>query len=116
VLTVELRAITAIVVKFLSDKHKLYAWALTLALITLYYNIIEGLVSASFSNSQSSCLSPTRVGLQAYTGISGLDSIGACIIGVICYRERKEAFTKARNASFACACRGKCTSRDLYKD
>ena len=43
-----------------------------------------------------------------FTGIGGLDSAGAFIIGAICFREGKEAFEKARARSFACACGGKC--------
>jgi divalent metal cation (Fe/Co/Zn/Cd) transporter len=42
------------------------------------------------------------------TGIGGLDSIGAFVIGGLCYREGKEAFEKARAGSFACACGGSC--------
>lgn len=44
----------------------------------------------------------------ALTGIGGLDSIGALVIGVICFREGKEAFEKARTGNFACACGGSC--------
>lgn len=42
------------------------------------------------------------------TGIGGLDSAGAIIIGGLCYREGKEAFEKAGAGSFACACGGNC--------
>lgn len=42
------------------------------------------------------------------TGIGGLDSVGALVIGGLCYREGKEAFEKARGGSFACACGGSC--------
>jgi len=44
------------------------------------------------------------------TGIGGLDSIGALLIGGLCFREGKEAFEKARAGSFACACGGSCKS------
>jgi divalent metal cation (Fe/Co/Zn/Cd) transporter len=43
-----------------------------------------------------------------FTGIGGLDSIGALVIGVLCFREGKEAFEKARAGSFACNCGGSC--------
>jgi divalent metal cation (Fe/Co/Zn/Cd) transporter len=43
-----------------------------------------------------------------FTGIGGLDSIGALVIGVLCFREGKEAFEKARAGSFACNCGGGC--------
>jgi divalent metal cation (Fe/Co/Zn/Cd) transporter len=42
------------------------------------------------------------------TGIGGLDSLGALVIGGLCYREGKEAFGKARSGSAACACGGSC--------
>jgi divalent metal cation (Fe/Co/Zn/Cd) transporter len=42
------------------------------------------------------------------TGIGGLDSAGALVIGGLCYREGKEALEKAKAASFACACGGSC--------
>ncbi len=42
------------------------------------------------------------------TGIGGLDSLGALVIGGLCWREGKEAFEKAKAGSFACACGGAC--------
>jgi divalent metal cation (Fe/Co/Zn/Cd) transporter len=42
------------------------------------------------------------------TGIGGLDSIGALVIGGLCYREGKEALEKAKTGSFACTCGGSC--------
>ncbi|HEY6011328.1 MAG TPA: cation transporter [Nitrospirota bacterium] len=44
----------------------------------------------------------------ALTGIGGLDSIGALIIGGLCYREGKEAMEKAKTGTFACTCGGSC--------
>ncbi|HUI45187.1 MAG TPA: cation transporter [Nitrospirota bacterium] len=49
------------------------------------------------------------------TGIGGLDSIGAFVIGGLCYREGKEAFAKARVGSFACGCEGGCSSHERKK-
>ena len=42
------------------------------------------------------------------TGIGGLDSVGALVIGGLCFREGKEAFEKAKAGSFACTCGGSC--------
>lgn len=42
------------------------------------------------------------------TGIGGLDSVGALVIGGLCYREGKEAFEKARAGNFACTCKESC--------
>lgn len=42
------------------------------------------------------------------TGIGGLDSVGALIIGGLCFQEGREAFGKAKAGSFACACGGRC--------
>jgi divalent metal cation (Fe/Co/Zn/Cd) transporter len=43
-----------------------------------------------------------------FTDIGGLDSVGALIIGGLCYREGKESFEKAKTGSFACSCGGSC--------
>jgi divalent metal cation (Fe/Co/Zn/Cd) transporter len=42
------------------------------------------------------------------THIGGIDSIGTFVIAVLCYREGKEAFGKAKAKSFACTCGGTC--------
>ena len=42
------------------------------------------------------------------TGIGGLDSVGALVIGGLCYREGKEALEKAKSGVFACTCGGSC--------
>jgi divalent metal cation (Fe/Co/Zn/Cd) transporter len=42
------------------------------------------------------------------TNVGGLDSIGALVIGGLCFREGKEAFEKARAGNFSCACEGSC--------
>ncbi len=236
VLTAEAGSIMAIALKFISDKRKLYAWASTLALITIFYNIAEGLVSVLFGLEDESmslfgfgldsfvevvsgigiwhmvrrirqegtenpdsfekralritgtaffvltagliltsvvdlyrghkpentfwgivistisilsmvllirakvkvgqelnssailadaacsraCLQLSIVLLIAsagykITGIGGLDSIGAFIIGVLCYREGKEAFAKTRSGSFACTCGGECADQGREK-
>ncbi len=46
------------------------------------------------------------------TGLGGIDSAGALIIGGLCFREGREAFEKARVKSFACACNGSCNRED----
>jgi divalent metal cation (Fe/Co/Zn/Cd) transporter len=42
------------------------------------------------------------------TGLGGLDSIGALVIGGLCFREGKEAFEKAKLGNFLCTCGGSC--------
>jgi len=42
------------------------------------------------------------------TGIGGLDSIGAIVIGGLCYREGREAFEKANRGRLLCTCVGAC--------
>lgn len=42
------------------------------------------------------------------TGIGGIDSVGALLIGGLCFREGREAFEKMRGSPFACACGGNC--------
>ncbi len=49
------------------------------------------------------------------TGIGGLDSIGALVIGGLCYREGKESFEKARAGSFRCACGGSCREETAHE-
>jgi len=50
------------------------------------------------------------------TNIGGLDSIGALVIGGLCFREGKEAFEKARTGSFACTCGGSCKNEGKGND
>jgi divalent metal cation (Fe/Co/Zn/Cd) transporter len=49
------------------------------------------------------------------TNIGVLDSIGALVIGGLCFREGKEAFEKARTGSFSCACGGSCKKEEPGK-
>jgi divalent metal cation (Fe/Co/Zn/Cd) transporter len=42
------------------------------------------------------------------TGLGGLDALGTMVIAALSYREGKEAFGKARERTFACACGGAC--------
>jgi len=42
------------------------------------------------------------------TDIGGLDSLGALVIGGLCFREGKEAFEKASSGLFACTCGKSC--------
>jgi len=44
------------------------------------------------------------------TGIGGLDSIGAAVIAVLCFREGREAFEKSKG-NLLCSCQGKCRSQ-----
>jgi divalent metal cation (Fe/Co/Zn/Cd) transporter len=43
-----------------------------------------------------------------FTGFGGIDSVGALIIGGLCFREGREAFEKARVGTFSCTCGGSC--------
>jgi divalent metal cation (Fe/Co/Zn/Cd) transporter len=86
------------------------------ALIRAKVKVGEGLNSPAILADAActrACLQLSVVLLAAsagyqFTGIGGLDSAGALIIGAICFREGKEAVEKARARSFACACGGKC--------
>ena len=49
------------------------------------------------------------------TNIGGLDSVGALVIGALCYREGKESFQKAKAGSFACTCGGSCAAEEREK-
>jgi len=42
------------------------------------------------------------------THIGGIDSAGVFVIAVLCFREGKEAFEKAKAKSFVCSCGGAC--------
>src|SRR5574341_1683405 len=53
---------------FAPDKHKLYAWASTLALITIFYNIAEGLVSVFFGMADES-MSLFGFGLDSFVEV-----------------------------------------------
>jgi divalent metal cation (Fe/Co/Zn/Cd) transporter len=48
----------------------------------------------------------------ALTGIGSLDSIGAIVIGGLCYREGREAFEKAKLGSLLCTCGGACEKKE----
>jgi divalent metal cation (Fe/Co/Zn/Cd) transporter len=86
------------------------------ALIRAKVRVGEGLNSPAILADAActrACLQLSAVLLAAsagyrFTGIGGLDSAGALVIGAICFREGKEAFEKARARSFACACGGAC--------
>jgi divalent metal cation (Fe/Co/Zn/Cd) transporter len=88
------------------------------ALIRAKVKVGEGLNSPAILADAActrACLQLSAVLLVAsagyrLTGIGWLDSAGALVIGVICFREGKEAFEKARARSFACACGGKCNT------
>jgi hypothetical protein len=51
------------------------------------------------------CLPRRERGVQA-NGHQGLDSIGAFVIGALCFGEGKEAFEKAWAGSYACTSDG----------
>lgn len=77
-------------------REKLYRAATALSLITIGYNIIEGVVSVWFG------LADETLALFGF----GLDSLGTLGIAGFSISEGREAFQKARG--LACCCAGKC--------
>ncbi len=87
-------------------------WALIRAKVKVGKSLNSQAILADAACSRA-CLQLSVVLLTAsagykLTGIGGLDSAGALIIGGLCYREGKEALEKARAGSFACTCGGSC--------
>ena len=103
---------------------KLYKRASLLAIITIFYNLVEGVVSVFFgvtdetlslfgfgidseailedANCTRACLYFSFTLLLAsagyeLTGIGGIDSIGAILIAVFSFREGRESFEKANS-------------------
>jgi len=76
-----------------SHKETFYRWANALALITIFYNLIEGIVSVF-------------IGYEL-TGIGMLDSLGAVGIAVLSFKEGREAFEKTKG-NFTCTCQNSC--------
>ncbi len=87
-------------------------WALIRAKVSVGTKLNSQAILADAACTRT-CLQLSVVLLAASAGykltnIGGLDSIGALVIGVLCFREGKEAFEKAKARSFACACGGSC--------
>jgi divalent metal cation (Fe/Co/Zn/Cd) transporter len=124
VLTVGL-SITAAINLYQGHKPETTFWGIVISLVSIctmwlliHYKVKVGTVldsQAILSDAACTraCLQLSIVLLFAsvgykFTGIGGFDSLGTFVIAVLCYREGKEAFEKARAGSFACACGGMC--------
>jgi hypothetical protein len=70
-------------------KLNLYKRASLLAQITIFYNLIEGLVSIYFG------VADETLSLLGF----GIDSIGAVLISVFSFHEGRESFEKSRGES-----------------
>jgi divalent metal cation (Fe/Co/Zn/Cd) transporter len=118
-------AITSIVDLSRGHKPESTFWGIVVSIVSIFsmWALIRAKVKVGKElNSQAiladaactrACLRLSVVLLAAsagyrLTGIGGLDSIGALVIGALCFREGKEAFGKARAGSFACTCDGSC--------
>ena len=91
-------------------------WALIRAKVSVGKSINSQAVLADAACSRV-CLQLSVVLLIAsagykLTGIGGLDSIGAIVIGGICYREGREAFEKAKLGSLLCTCGKACEKKE----
>jgi divalent metal cation (Fe/Co/Zn/Cd) transporter len=118
-------AITSIVDIYRGHKPESTFWGIVISIISIFsmWALIRAKVSVGKKLDSQAILADaacTRACLQLsvvlllasagyqFTGIGGLDSIGALVIGGLCFREGKEAFEKARAGSFACTCGGSC--------
>ncbi len=125
-------AITSLVDLYRGHKPESTFWGIAVSLVSIFamWALIRAKVSVGRRlNSQAiladaactrACLQLSVVLLIAsagyrLTGFGGLDSIGALVIAVLCLREGKEAFEKARAGSFACTCGGSCREAETAK-
>jgi divalent metal cation (Fe/Co/Zn/Cd) transporter len=128
VLTVGL-AITSITDLVRGHRPESTFWGIIISLVSIVsmWALIRAKVSVGTKlNSQAiladaactrTCLQLSVVLLVASAGykltnIGGLDSIGALVIGGLCFREGREAFEKAKAESFACTCGGSCKNQN----
>jgi divalent metal cation (Fe/Co/Zn/Cd) transporter len=118
-------AVTASVDLYQGHRPESTFWGITISLISILtmWLLIRAKVTVGRKlNSQAiladaactrACLQLSVVLLIAsagyrFTGLGGLDSLGALIIGGLCFREGREAFEKARAGTFSCTCGGSC--------
>ena len=118
-------AVTSIVDLYRGHKPESTFWGIVISIVSIVsmWALIRAKVSVGEKLNSQAILSDaacTRACLQLsvvlliasagykLTGIGGLDSIGALVIGGLCFREGREAFEKARAGSFACTCEGGC--------
>ena len=118
-------AVTAIVDLYRGHRPESTFWGIVVSVISILsmWLLIRAKVSVGSKLNSPAILADaacTRACLQLsvvllvaslgyrLTNIGGLDSVGALVIGGLCYREGKEAFEKAKAGSFACTCGGIC--------
>jgi divalent metal cation (Fe/Co/Zn/Cd) transporter len=118
-------AITSMIDLYRGHKPESTFWGIVISLVSIVsmWALIRGKVSVGKQlNSQAiladaactrACLQLSMVLLIASAGykitnIGGLDSIGALVIGGLCFREGREAFEKAKTRSLTCTCGGSC--------
>ncbi|MGE5174278.1 MAG: cation transporter [Betaproteobacteria bacterium] len=120
-------AITSIIDLYRGHKPESTFWGIVISIVSIFsmwalirakVKVGKGLNSRAILADAActrACLQLSVVLLAASAGykltrIGGLDSIGALIIGALCYREGKETFEKARAGSFACTCGERCNT------
>jgi divalent metal cation (Fe/Co/Zn/Cd) transporter len=120
-------AITSIIDLYRGHRPESTFWGIVVSVVSILsmWLLIRGKVSIGTKLNSPAMLADaacTRVCLQLsvvllvaslgyrITNIGGLDSVGALIIGGLCYREGKEAFEKAKAGNFACTCGGSCAA------
>ena len=117
--------LTSIIDLYRGHRPESTFWGIVISLVSIFsmWLLIHAKMSVGMKlNSQAiladaactrACLQLSVVLLVASVGyrltnIGGLDSIGAMVIGGICFREGKEAFEKAKAGNFTCTCGGSC--------
>jgi divalent metal cation (Fe/Co/Zn/Cd) transporter len=118
-------AITSVVDLYRGHKPESTFWGIVISLISIVsmWALLRAKVSVGRQLHSQAILADaacTRACLQLsvvlliasagykLTGFGWLDSIGALVIGGLCFTEGKEAFEKARAGSFGCTCGGSC--------
>jgi len=126
-------AITAIIDLYRGHQPESTFWGIVISVISILsmWLLIRAKVSVGTALNSPAILADaacTRACLQLsvvllvaslgyrLTNIGGLDSVGALVIGALCYREGKESFEKAKAGSFACTCGGSCAAGDREKE
>ncbi len=117
--------LTSIIDLYRGHRPESTFWGIVISLVSIFsmWLLIRAKVSVGTKLNSSAILADaacTRACLQLsvvllvasvgyrLTHIGGLDSVGALVIGGLCFREGKEAFEKGKAGSFACTCGGNC--------
>jgi divalent metal cation (Fe/Co/Zn/Cd) transporter len=118
-------AITSLIDLYRGHRPESTFWGIIISIVSIFsmWALIRAKVKVGKALNSQAILSDaacTRACLQLsvvllitsagykLTNIGGLDSIGALVIGGLCFREGREAFEKAKAESFACTCGGSC--------